>query len=237
MNFVAAAEATPGADSDRRQMLALRFHREYANRLPVLERAGSAAPSPANVNCSGSPAPKAGILQRLSPQIDPPLKMISCPFGVQTEPDNSRLAEDSRLGSPLGFNSSVRSSKQKSRYPAVVLVERPNATVRPSGETEGLKSGTDFVGGEVKLRVSPVLVDNNIRPSVTTQLPSGNQAKRGYPTPNFVVGTSATMCSGPPMAGMTTKTARSFDLRIKPIERPSGENAGLKSSAGSVVRP
>ena len=37
------------------------------------------------------------------------------------------------------------------------------------------------------------------------------------------------------MEGMTKKLARSFDTRKKPIERPSGEKAGLTSSAGSVV--
>ena len=31
------------------------------------------------------------------------------------------------------------------------------------------------------------------------------------------------------------KTACSFDIRTKPMERPSGEKAGLTSSAGSVV--
>ena len=49
------------------------------------------------------------------------------------------------------------------------------------------------------------------------------------------VGTSATTRSGPPMAGIMMKVARSFDTRTKPIERPSGEKAGLMSSAGSVV--
>ena len=43
------------------------------------------------------------------------------------------------------------------------------------------------------------------------------------------------MRSGPPMAGMTMKVARPFDTRTKPMERPSGEKAGLTSSAGSVV--
>ena len=51
--------------------------------------------------------------------------------------------------------------------------------MRPSGETAGEKSGDDFVGGEVKLRVSPLSVDNSARPSVTTHLPSGSQANEG----------------------------------------------------------
>ena len=53
---------------------------------------------------------------------------------------------------------------------------RPNATVRPSGETAGEKSNDDFVGGEVKLRVAPLSVDNSTKPSVMTHLPSGSQA-------------------------------------------------------------
>ena len=40
----------------------------------------------------------------------------------------------------------------------VLAAERLNATVRPSGETAGEKSNDDFVGGEVKLRVSPLSV-------------------------------------------------------------------------------
>ena len=34
--------------------------------------------------------------------------------------------------------------------------QRPNATVRPSGETAGSLSGGDVGGGDVNLRVSPV---------------------------------------------------------------------------------
>ena len=37
--------------------------------------------------------------------------MISRPFGVQAEPRLSPFKEVRRLGSPLGFKSSVRSSK------------------------------------------------------------------------------------------------------------------------------
>ena len=62
---------------------------------------------------------------------------------------------------------------------AYELVERLNATVRPSGETAGEKSDDDFVGGEVKLRVSPLSVDISAKPSVTTHLPSGSQANKG----------------------------------------------------------
>ena len=56
--------------------------------------------------------------------------------------------------------------------------ERPNATVRPSGETAGQLSGNSFVGGDVNLRVSPVSVDIRFRPRVTIHLPSGNQEKK-----------------------------------------------------------
>ena len=64
--------------------------------------------------------------------------------------------------------------------------------MRPSGETAGEKSGVDFVGGEVKLRVSPLSVDNSARPSVTTHLPSGNQANKGLGQYGSGAGTSAT---------------------------------------------
>ncbi len=63
----------------------------------------------------------------------------------------------------------------------------------------------NFVGGEVKLRVSPLSVDNSAKPSVTTHLPSGNQAKRAS-TQFAVARISATMRSGPPIEGMTMKT-------------------------------
>src|SRR4029453_7682136 len=112
--------------------------------------------------------------------------------------------------------------------------ERPNATVRPSGETAGAGAGIDFVGGDVKLRVSPVSVDISVRPRVTIHLPSGNQEKKARAQKSGKV-TSATTRSGPPMAGITMKVARSFDTRTNPIERPSGEKAGQISSAGSVV--
>src|SRR5215510_13526844 len=114
------------------------------------------------------------------------------------------------------------------------LSERPNATIRPSGETAGQVSGTDFSGGEVKLRVSPVSVDISFRPRVTIHLPSGNQEERAKAQKSGKV-TSATTRSGPPMAGIIMKVARSSDTRTNPIERPSGEKAGLMSSAGSVV--
>ena len=39
-------------------------------------------------------------------------------------------------------------------------------------------SGSDFVGGDVNLRVSPVSVDISARPLVTIHLPSGNQEKK-----------------------------------------------------------
>ncbi len=104
--------------------------------------------------------------------------MISRPFGVQAEPKTVTLqgSQTSRL--PFGLQVfgqveqvNVRASRNRS--------ERLNATVRPSGETAGEKSGDDFVGGEVKLRVSPLSVDNSAKPSVTTHLPSGSQANKG----------------------------------------------------------
>src|SRR5262245_11729144 len=111
---------------------------------------------------------------------------------------------------------------------------RTNATVRPSGETAGLLSGLDFVGDDVKLRATPVSVDISARPPVTIHLPSGNQEKKAWAQEYGKV-TSATTRSGPPMAGIIMKVARSFDTRTNPIERPSGEKAGQISSAGSVV--
>src|SRR5205809_2939405 len=103
--------------------------------------------------------------------------------------------------------------------------ERLNATVRPSGETAGEKSNDDFVGGEVKLRVSPLSVDNSSKPSVMTHLPSGSQANARSTNDAFGYGAgiSATMRSGPPMAGMMMKVARSVDTRTNPMARPSGE--------------
>ena len=61
------------------------------------------------------------------------------------------------------------------------LNERPKAMVCPSGETAGKESVNNSEGGsgEVKLRVSPVSIDNSIKPFVTTHLPSGNQANNG----------------------------------------------------------
>src|ERR1700730_5138124 len=105
----------------------------------------------------------------------------------------------------------------------------------PSSETAGEKSGNDFIGGDVKLRVSPLSVDNSVSPLVTIDLPSGNQANAGPKAYRGSGTTSATRRSGPPMAGMTMKAARSFDARTKPMDRPSGEKAGLLSSAASVV--
>src|SRR5689334_16396904 len=110
------------------------------------------------------------------------------------------------------------------------LVRRLNATVRPSGETAGAISSYCFIGGEVKVRVSPVSIDAMANPSVTTRLPSGSQASEEQES-RLGKGTSATRRSGPPMEGMTMKVARSFETRMKPMDRPSGEKAGLTSSA------
>src|SRR6186997_3447430 len=113
--------------------------------------------------------------------------------------------------------------------------KRTNATVWPSGETAGHLSGKSFVGGDVNLRVSPVSVDISSRPRVTIHLPSGNQEKKAKAQKSGKI-TSATGRSGPPMAGITMKVARSFETRTNPIESPSGEKAGQTSSeAGSVV--
>ncbi len=61
--------------------------------------------------------------------------------------------------------------------------ERPNATVRPSGETAGSAVKGKFLVGDVNLRVSPVSVDISFRPPVyvTIHLPSGNQEKKARP--------------------------------------------------------
>src|SRR6478672_669582 len=106
-------------------------------------------------------------------------------------------------------------SEAKTPSPA----QRLNATVRPSGETAGEKSSADchgggrntdcdgFCGREVKLCVSPLSVDNSAKPSVTTHLPSGSQAKKEWKS-GPGKGMSATMRSDPPIEGMTMKTER-----------------------------
>src|SRR4030095_7665530 len=92
--------------------------------------------------------------------------------------------------------------------------ERTNATVRPSGETAGSVSRRSFVGGDVNLRVSPVSVDIRASPRVPIHLQSGTQEKgaraRKALAKKYGKVPPGTTRSGPPMAGITMKVARSF---------------------------
>src|SRR5262249_37599554 len=112
MNRVGGPVATPGPDSERRHMFSSIACRWYASRLPLREMAGEEASPPVYCNCSGAPSPEAGTFQRLhSLPLTWELKMISRPFGVQAESRLKPFKNVSRLGSPLGFKSSVRPSR------------------------------------------------------------------------------------------------------------------------------
>ena len=83
INGLGAPAATPGADSERRHILVSQTARWYASRLPLREMVGY---SPVTGSGSGSPAAKADTFQRLMSAINPKLKMMSRPSGVQAKP-------------------------------------------------------------------------------------------------------------------------------------------------------
>src|SRR5262245_1930771 len=111
MNGAAEPLASPAPDRRSRHMWEFLTQFSYASRAPVREMAGQcAAPSPYG-SFTGSLALEAGTFQSVPL---PPLsneKMISRPLGVQVEPQLSSFKEVRRLGSPLGFKSSVKSNK------------------------------------------------------------------------------------------------------------------------------
>src|SRR5262245_59435225 len=96
--------------------------------------------------------------------------------------------------------------------------------------------------GRVTLCFSPVSTESRNRPTgsleeslslIARNLLSGDQARQLLPCIKALFQDSLSFRSGPPRAG-TNKTA-SFSLeslRTKAMERPSGDHAGLKSSAG-----
>src|SRR5262249_54505348 len=113
MNRVGGPAATPEPNNERRHMLLSNVPCWYTSRLPLREMASPPEKSPLSIDSrSGSPTPEADTLQRLFPWHQPPeAKMISRPFGVQAGPKLLTFKKVKRLGSPLGFKSSVRSSK------------------------------------------------------------------------------------------------------------------------------
>ena len=112
MKLTGEPAAVPGPDSERRHIFSSLTSRWYASRLPLRETAGSEASPTLKGSRSGSREPEASTFQRLPPvpkKKEP--KMISRPFGVQAEPKFKSFNEVRRLGSPLGFKSSVKSSR------------------------------------------------------------------------------------------------------------------------------
>ena len=116
------------------------------------------------------------------------------------------------------------------------LVQRLKATVRPSGEKAGEESGSDFVGGEVKLLVSPLSIDINIKLAATNHLPSGDQ-EGGPGELSDWKNNSVKTVSGPPNGEIkTTANLLPGNVRKKAMRRPSGDHAGHPSGAGLVVK-
>src|SRR5262249_45234444 len=111
--------------------------------------------------------------------------------------------------------------------------------VWPSGEKAGQPSPTELAGGEVSFRLSPLSRESKNKLAgllegalsvITRELPSGDQASE---PPSI----SASFRSRPPRAGTSSTAAFPSDSpRRKAMERPSGDQAGLKSAAGWVVR-
>src|SRR6476646_7654210 len=106
---------------------------------------------------------------------------------------------------------------------------RVKTRARPSGETLGFLSPKKFWGGEVSFLFSPVSRDNKNTAkgslgeglsTIASHLLSGNQA-------NEPPSTSASLRSGPPMAGIrNTALLLGDSTRRNAIKRASGDHAG-----------
>ena len=117
-----------------------------------------------------------------------------------------------------------------------------------SGENAGSRSV--LCTGCVNFPFSPLATFNSVSPigpcvdcpsGTTSHLPSDDHEinlEREYVCKATGVATSAIFCSEPPTKEEVSKTsARPFRvMRIKAIDRPSGDQAGLKSGRGSSVR-
>src|SRR5262249_17819027 len=133
--------------------------------------------------------------------------------------------------------------------PMVALVERRKTIARPSGETAGVLSPYTGGCGLVRGFISPVSTETTNRASgsrspgefvAIRNRASGVQARNGGGR-EFRISISASLRSAPPKGG----TNRTSNFRLPPlpprtnrtnaIQRPSDDQAGLKSGATSVV--
>ena len=128
----------------------------------------------------------------------------------------------------------------------LIPLARVNARVRPSGEIAGVVSMAPAASGVVSLRLCNVSTESRNRPlpgvpasdeEKTSHFESGVQAKYGPGSSTYSVASdSPNTRSCPPRCGISIRAhlvGESF--RRKAMNIPSGDQAGLKSSAGSVV--
>src|SRR5262249_16314440 len=119
------------------------------------------------------------------------------------------------------------------------LTLRMKAIHFPSGENLPPRSPLNWEGVEYSLRVSPVstdtrdiTLDSSLESllSIPKYFPSGDHIAYGRPLKLI------TLRSGPPSAGIVSSTFSSFKTRTKAMNCPSGDQLGLRSGAGSLVR-
>src|SRR6266567_6378719 len=108
----------------------------------------------------------------------------------------------------------------------------------PSGENLPPLSPLNWEGDDVTLRFSPVSADTRtmlLSSSgeslllIAKYFPSGDHIAYGLPLKPI------TLRSGPPSAGIVISTFSFFKTRTKAMNRPSADQLGFRSGAGSVV--
>ncbi len=185
-------------------------------RLPFAENDGDSPHSPPRRRRAFSPwAGEAGITIRPGFEenpMPPTEKTIRSPSGVHVGCATVQPSCVTRTGSPAGPRSFEIGMTQMSL--AKALVERTNASDRPSGETVGQMSEPRdaSVGGRKSGVIRPVAAEtlrsvsrdsSAVRPDTTSDSPSGDQE-----IPELKTRASATAFSSPPSAGITARTDR-----------------------------
>src|SRR2546425_1521588 len=108
----------------------------------------------------------------------------------------------------------------------------------PLGENFAPPSPLNCMGEVDSFRFSPVSADtkkmllNSSAESLLSMakyFPSGDHVAYGLPLK------LVTLRSGPPRAGIVMRAFSSFRTRTKAMNRPSGDQVGFRSGAGSVV--
>lgn len=227
----------PGTSS--RQTFRSNWPRTNTSRLPRELIAGESPCAPANASLSGIGEPNADTRHssdeasdlventRYRPSGDHRGRPLDCFVNVNCF-SSPRAARSSLTGSINSSDTTLHSR------------ERLNARFRPSAENSGHPSPWPR-GGEVSGRLSPLSTERACKahppPDEPLSLMASHRPLGCQPIPpDPHADVSASFRSAPPIAGVT-KTPSLFGARwrTKAMERPSGDQAGSVSVAGSWV--